>query len=105
MKRFIRIASVVAFSASTAVAATSIGVEAASTNITGALGKAAQGYKVLMVTARGSASVATVGSDGKFSISTSKSAANGATLQSHITNGRHRKPICGSHRVGEREGR
>jgi len=92
---------VVAFSASTAVAATSIGVEAASTNITGALGKAAQGYKVLMVTARGSASVATVGSDGKFSIQHLKVGGK----WSHITNGRHRKPICGSHRVGEREGR
>ena len=93
MKRLIRIASVVALSASTAVAATSIGVEAASTNITGALGKAAQGYKVLMVTARGSASVATVGSDGKFSISTSKSAANGATLQMVDTANRYVGPI------------
>ena len=54
---------------------------AATTKISGKLGAAAAGYKVLLVGAKGQAVTATADASGSFSLVTSKSVARGATLQ------------------------
>ena len=75
------------------IATLPLSAEAASVRITGTLGLAAQGYKVLLVSSTGSAVVSTANVAGKFVISASKTAVKGATLQMVDTRNRYVGPV------------
>ena len=91
--KFYRSLLVGAVCLSASIAASPMNANADSVRITGTLGAAAQGYKVLMVSSTGSAVVSTVNEAGKFDISASKTAAKGATLQMVDTRNRYVGPI------------
>jgi hypothetical protein len=93
MKKFYRSLLVGAACLSGSIATLPLSAEAASVRITGTLGLAAQGYKVLLVSSTGSAVVSTANAAGKFVISASKTAVKGATLQMVDTRNRYVGPV------------
>ncbi len=93
MKKFYRSLFIGAACLSASIATLPLNADAASVSITGTLGQAAQGYKVLLVSSTGSAIVSTANEAGKFNISASKTAAKGATLQMVDANNRYVGPI------------
>ena len=93
MKNFYRSLLIGATCVFASITTSSLSADAASVRVTGTLGIAAQGYKILLVSSTGSAVVTTVNSAGKFTIIASKGATKGATLQMVDTNNRYAGPI------------
>jgi len=93
MKKFYRHLFIGAGCLSASIATLPLKADAASVSITGTLGQAAQGYKVLLVSSTGSVIVSTANEAGKFNISASKTAVKGATLQMVDANNRYVGPI------------
>jgi len=93
MKKSYRFLFIGAACLSASIAILPLNADAASVSITGTLGQAAQGYKVLLVSSTGSAIVSTANEAGKFNISASKTAVKGATLQMVDANNRYVGPI------------
>lgn len=91
--KFYRSLLVGAVCLSASIAALPMNANAASVSITGTLGQAAQGYKVLLVSSTGCAIVSTANEAGKFDISASKTAVKGATLQMVDAHNRYVGPI------------